>query len=92
MAVVTKTRRLEARMAPATDALLERASDLLGESRSTFVVRAVEERAERVLAQADQVTLSEAEFNALLASLDQAWPLTKLEKKARQARPYAVAG
>jgi uncharacterized protein (DUF1778 family) len=89
MSLVVKTRRLEARIAPATDALLDRAAGVLGESRSQFVVRSVEERAERTLARHDAIALSEQEFDSLLASLDGAeWPLPKLAEAARSPRPY----
>ncbi|MDR2565693.1 MAG: DUF1778 domain-containing protein [Bifidobacteriaceae bacterium] len=90
MALTVKDRRLEARISAATDALLGHAADVLGESRSVFVVRSVEERAERVLARNDATVLSETEFDAVMASLTgEGWELPKLARAARGPRPYS---
>jgi uncharacterized protein (DUF1778 family) len=52
-----------------------------------------EERAERVLARADATALTEAEFNAVMASLDGAgWDLPKLARAAGEPRPYTRLG
>ncbi|MDR1188438.1 MAG: DUF1778 domain-containing protein [Bifidobacteriaceae bacterium] len=85
-----KSHRLDARLTPSTDALLDRVAGPLGESRSQFVVRPVEERAERVLAPTDSIVITAAEFDSLLASLNgHGWPAPRLAQAARNPRPYS---
>jgi len=44
-----RTRRFETRLDPTTDDLISKAADALGESRSSFVVRAAKEAAEKTV-------------------------------------------
>ncbi|MCL2735488.1 MAG: DUF1778 domain-containing protein [Propionibacteriaceae bacterium] len=80
MAQQLRTRRFETRLDPDTDNLITQAADRLGESRSTFVVRAAKEAAERVVTPAGTVTPAEA-LAILLESVDdthvEACPLLK---------------
>jgi uncharacterized protein (DUF1778 family) len=55
-----RNRRFETRLDATTDDLIARAADELGESRSTFVVRAAKEEAERILAPASAISKAEA--------------------------------
>jgi uncharacterized protein (DUF1778 family) len=85
-----KTRRIEARLNEADDELIDRAAELVGESRSQFVVRAAADRAARLVARCDVTLIPEDDFDALLGSLDEAGPaLAKLATAAARPRPYA---
>ena len=55
-----RTRRFETRLDPTTDDLIARASDVLGESRSSFVVRAAKQAAEEVLRPSNSMTVHQA--------------------------------
>ena len=65
-----RTRRFETRLDASTDDLIARAADALGESRSSFVVRAARQAAEKVV-DSDQTTTLEA-LAMLLDGIDQA--------------------
>lgn len=88
MAGEIKTRRLEARLEPAIDDLINEAAQRLGQSRSEFVVQAARESAERVLARADITIMSARQFDLLIESLDEPEPLEKLARAASDRRPY----
>ena len=55
-----RTRRFETRLDATTDDLIAQAADALGESRSSFVVRAARQAAEKIVAPADQISVHEA--------------------------------
>lgn len=85
-----KTRRIEARLDPTADDLIDQAAALTGESKSQFVVRAAEERAARLVGRAEVTLIPEDAFDALLAALDQTGPaLAKLAAAAARPRPYS---
>jgi uncharacterized protein (DUF1778 family) len=75
-----RTRRFETRLDPTTDDLISQAADALGESRSSFVVRAAREAAERAVRPAATQSAREA-LDVLLANLSEtdlaACPLLK---------------
>jgi len=75
-----RTRRFETRLDPTTDDLISQAADALGESRSSFVVRAAREAAEKAVHPATTQSAHEA-LDVLLANLDEtdlaACPLLK---------------
>ncbi len=71
-AMATKTRRMEQRIDEETDALLTRAAAVTHESVSAFVVRSARTEASRVLARADVTLMPEAQFDRMLAALDEA--------------------
>jgi len=66
-----RTRRFETRLDPSTDDLISQAADQLGESRSSFVVRAAKEAAEKVVNPPRTPTVQEA-WDVLLSSVDEA--------------------
>jgi uncharacterized protein (DUF1778 family) len=66
----TKTSRLNVRVAPADDALLRQAADLLGESISEFLIESARERAERLVADRTRFALDDAEWSAFCEALD----------------------
>ena len=84
MAQQLRTRRFETRLDAATDDLIAKAADALGESRSTFVVRAARQAAEKVV-DSGQTTAQEA-LAVLLEGIDQsdlaACPLLRRLKRA----------
>lgn len=88
MAGGTKTRRLEARLEPTLDDLISEAARTVGQSRSEFILIAVRESAERVLARADITIMSAHQFDVLVESLDERAPLDKLARAAASDRPY----
>jgi len=65
-----RTRRFETRLDPTTDDLISQAADQLGESRSSFVVRAAKEAAEKVVTPTRRPTVEEA-LNVLLEGIDE---------------------
>ncbi len=80
MAQQLRTRRFETRLDAATDDLIAQAADLLGSSRSAFVVQAARQAAEKVVRPTDEITPAQA-LAVLLSGLDQtelaACPLLK---------------
>ncbi len=87
----TKSRRLEARLDPVADDLIIQAARLMGESRSTFMVRAARESAERVIARADVTIMPAEQFDILIESLDAPDPVEKLARAAAGRRAYQRA-
>jgi uncharacterized protein (DUF1778 family) len=69
---------LEARLDPETDDMIAEAARLVGQSRSSFVVASAKERAESVLSRGDRTLMPARQFDALIASLDQADPAPQL--------------
>jgi uncharacterized protein (DUF1778 family) len=65
-----KTSRLNIRVAPADDALLRQAAELLGESMSEFLVESARERAERLVADRTRFVLADEQWSAFCAALD----------------------
>ena len=63
-----RSRRFETRLDPATDDLIAQAAEVMGESRSAFVVRAAREAAEKVVS--PSLTAQEA-LAVLLDGLDE---------------------
>jgi uncharacterized protein (DUF1778 family) len=66
----TKTSRLNLRVAPADDALLRQAAELLGETMSEFLVESARERAERLVADRTRFVLPGGQWSAFCAALD----------------------
>jgi uncharacterized protein (DUF1778 family) len=85
---VVKSRRFEGRLDPESDKLISAAAAIVGESRSAFMVDSARERAERILARADTTLMPQAQFDALLESLDEPQSLPVLAKVAAQPRVY----
>ena len=64
-----KTSRLSLRVAPADDALLREAAELLGESMSEFLVNSARERAERLVADRTCFVLADEQWSAFRGAL-----------------------
>jgi len=64
-----RTRRFETRLDPATDNLITQAADVLGESRSSFVVRAARAAAEKTVTPPQPISVEEA-LAVLLEKMD----------------------
>ena len=82
-----KTRRLEVRIDPDADETITQAAALAGRSRSAFVVEAALEAADRQLARADTTLMPAAQFEAMMASLDDATPIPQLTELLASPRP-----
>jgi uncharacterized protein (DUF1778 family) len=67
---VTKTARVNLRVAPDDDLLLRQAAELLGESLSEFLIASGRERAERLVANRTRFVLDEATWTAFNDALD----------------------
>jgi uncharacterized protein (DUF1778 family) len=61
----TKTARVNLRVAPADDALLRQATELLGETLSEFLIESGRERAELLLADPTRFVLDERRLDGL---------------------------
>jgi len=70
MAQQLRTRRFETRLDPTTDDLISQAADALGESRSSFVVRAAKQAAEKVVTPTRRPTVEEV-LDVLLDGIDE---------------------
>jgi len=70
MATLLRTRRFETRLDSVTDDLIAQAAAAQQESRSSFVVRAAKEAAEKVLAPQPTITREQA-LAVLLNGLDE---------------------
>lgn len=79
---------MEARLDPETDDLIAEAARLVGQSRSSFVVASAKERAETVVARGDRTPMPARQFDALIASLDQADPAPRLAAAFAQERVF----
>jgi uncharacterized protein (DUF1778 family) len=88
MRMATRTRRIEMRADPESEAKIARAAELRRLSVSAFVLDAAGREAERVLGQADQTIMPAAEFDALIASLDVPDAAPRLRKAARRTRAF----
>ena len=66
----TKTARVNLRVAPADDALLRQAADLMGETLSEFLIESGRERAERLVADRTRFVLDDAAWTAFNDALD----------------------
>lgn len=69
MAITALTARLEARISPDLHALLKRAAELEGRTVTDFVVTAVQDAAQRTVAQTDVIRLSLADQESFAQAL-----------------------
>lgn len=67
---VTKTARVNLRVAPADDVLLRQAADLLGETLSEFLIQSGRERAQRLVADRTRFVLDDAAWTAFNDALE----------------------
>lgn len=86
--MATKTRRLESRVDPRGERLIEEAARLTHESVSAFMVRAALTEAGRVLGRAEVTMMSNERFDELVASLDQPDEAPALARIAARPRRF----
>jgi uncharacterized protein (DUF1778 family) len=86
--MATRTRRIEMRADPVSEERISRAAEARDLSISAFVLGAATREADRVLGRADQTLLPAAQFDALVAALDQEDPAPRLEEAARGPRRF----
>lgn len=78
----TKSERLEARATEDEAAVIVRAAALLNSTVSSFVVTAAVEKAETIVARAERTLMPAAEFDAMIAALDDPTPVAELSELA----------
>ncbi|GAA0357347.1 DUF1778 domain-containing protein [Actinoallomurus spadix] len=83
---------IELRTDATTQRLIARAAEALGESVSSFMLRAAKEEARRILASSDVTWMPADQFDELLATLDEPdeVPLA-FKRMAGRPRPYKRA-
>ena len=69
MSSITSTARLEARISTSLHAMLKRAAELQGRTMTDFVAMAVQDAAQRVIAEADVIRLSLADQECFAQAL-----------------------
>ena len=74
----TRTQRIEVRVTEADARVIARAATLLNASVSSFVVDAALEKAETVVARADRTIMPAAQFDEMIAALDDPTPVPEL--------------
>ena len=79
------------RVDPASEERISRAAQVRDVSISAFVLGAATREADRVLGRADQTLIPAAQFDALVAALDEGEPAPRLEQAARRPRLYRRA-
>lgn len=67
----SRSRRIDVRVTDAQDAVIREAADLAGETVTSFLLTAAEQRARELLGERRHLTMSSASFRALAASLDE---------------------
>ena len=85
---VKKSQRIEARVTEDDAQVIARAATILNASVSSFVVNAAVEKAETVVARADHTIMPAAQFDEMIAALDDPAPIPEL--RALTARPGRV--
>jgi len=88
MVMTAKTRRIEMRAHSTIESLIIQAAQALGESISSFVLRAARDEASRVLARPDVTLMSADQFDELMASLDVPDEASALRRAAGRPRRY----
>lgn len=73
-----KSQRIEARVTEDDARVIARAATLLNASVSSFVVDAALEKAETVVARADRTIMPAAQFDEMIAALDDPTPVPEL--------------
>jgi uncharacterized protein (DUF1778 family) len=86
--VATRTKRIEMRAGPESEARIAHAAALKQLSISAFVLGAAGREADRVLSHGDQAIMSATQFDDLVTSLDVADDAPRLRKAARAPRSF----
>jgi uncharacterized protein (DUF1778 family) len=85
----TRSQRIEARVTEDDAEIIARAASLSNESVSTFVVGAAVEKAATVVARADRTVMSAAQFDEMVAALDDPTPIPAIVALATRSRRIA---
>jgi len=85
----TKSERLEARATEDEAAVIVRAAELLNATVSSFVVGAAVEKAATIVARAERTLMPAAQFDEMIAALDDATVVPEIVELA--SRPRRVA-
>lgn len=86
--MATRTKRIEMRADPASEALIARAAAAQDLSISAFVLGAAAREADRVLGRADHTLMPAAQFDLFVSALDEADPAHGLKAAADRPRRY----
>jgi uncharacterized protein (DUF1778 family) len=86
--MATRTRRIEMRADPESEALISRAAAAQRVSVSAFVLDAAAREASRVLGRADLTLMPADEFDAFVGALEHADPAPRLAAAAAGGRRY----
>lgn len=86
--MATRTKRIEMRADPESEAKIARAAALQQLSISAFVLGAAGREAERVLKRDEQTIMPAGQFDELMSSLDVAEDAPRLRKAARAPRSF----
>ena len=70
MTAPTRNRRIDVRVTETQDATIREAAALAGETLTTFLLKAVEERATALLEQRRHLTMSAEAFDVLVSAID----------------------
>lgn len=89
---ITRTARLEARIAPETLAVVRRAAELQGRSVSDFVVAAAQAAAQQAIEDTHIIRLSLEDQQRFIDLLLNPPPLTPAMKRARDAHQRLTLG
>jgi len=84
--IMPRSRRIEARATDDDARLIARAAQLLNTTVSTFTVGAAVEKAESVVARAETTIMPAAQFDAMIAALDDTTPIPEIVALARTPR------
>ncbi len=84
--MAAKTDRIEARLSPRQRDRIDKAAAFEGQSLSSFVVAAAEEKAEQVIAARTTTFVPSEYFDLLLSAIDEADRAPQLERAAKRAR------
>lgn len=85
----TKSERIEARATADEAAVIARAAELMNSTVSSFVVDAAVAKAETVVARAEHTVMPAAQFDAMIAALDDDTAVPEIVELA--SRPRGVA-
>lgn len=86
--MATRTKRIEMRADPDSEARIARAAELQQLSVSAFVLGAAGREADRVLSRDDRTIMSADQFDELMSSIDVADPAGRLRAAARAKRSF----
>ena len=84
--VAARSRRIEARATEDDARLIARAAQLLNKTVSAFTVGAAVEKAETIVARAETTIMPAAQFDAMIAALDDPTPIPQIAALARSPR------